>query len=401
MPRVPSATEAEELRVLQRKAYGRSGLLTEAESQRLRALEDSHRSSSAVVPPERIEPGGESGSAGGPTRQDQAERVIGLVDEALPVSDAADVAAGRDPQDAPDSQALPTSTPMPTTARGATRRRAMVTSIATSAVLLAIGVGVGWGLFAPRAASIPLTQEQQQRRGELATEAFDPGSIRAVAQDEDALVWYATKDEGSDACLILDVGVQSQTNCLAAEETERGLSTSLTLPGDTGSDTIHATMLLSTAGEPLVAIQRWGGIDSLLAQFPEDVRDRAESLTTEGFELGLSMVGTFRNAPVWLGDRLSDAGATERCLIVDAAGPVVCKPSETAFAEGLTVKLETVDPSSARVSTAALDLQFTGQLTPYLSVSVESAVPGVENDPVVIQVSPGEQIEVEDPSDGG
>ncbi|MFJ2502833.1 hypothetical protein [Microbacterium sp. NPDC087592] len=394
---MPSATEAEELRVLQRKAYGRSGMLTEAESQRLRALEDSHRSSSAVVPPERREPGGD----GEPTSREQTERAIGIVEQELAApteSDAADVPAVTHMQDAPDPQARETPA---TTARGVTRRRAMMTSVAASAVLLAIGVGVGWGLFAPRAASIPLTQEQLQRRGELATEAFDPGSIRAVAQDEDALVWYATKDEGSDACLILDVGVQSQTNCLAAEETERGLSTSLTLPGDTGSDTIHATMLLSTAGEPLVAIQRWGGIDSLLAQFPEEVRDRAESLTTEGFELGLSMVGTFRNAPVWLGDRLSDAGATERCLIVDAAGPVVCKPSETAFAEGLTVKLETVDPSGARVSTAALDLQFTGQLTPYLSVSVESAVPGVENDPVVIQVSPGEQIEVEDPSDGG
>lgn len=412
MPRVPSETEAEELRALQRKAYGRGGLLTATESQRLRALEDSRRSHAAAASPERSEAGHGTDGGGGSMRRDQTEVAIGPVDEAFAAntaSDAAEVPSAALTQRAPDAQASPTPQPTPPTpARGSMRRQVVATLVAVSAVLLALGVGIGWGLFAPRAGGIPLTAEQQQRLGELVTEAFDPGSVRAVAQDGDALVWYATKDEGSAACLVLDVGVQSQTNCLAAEESERGLSASLSLPGETGSDIIQATMLLSTAGEPLVAIQRWGGVDSLLAQFPEDMRDRAESLTTEGFELGLSLVGVFRDAPVWLGDRLSEQGATERCLIVDAAGPVVCKGFETAFAEGLTVKLETVDPSGARVATAALDLQFTNQQTPYLTVSVDSAAPdGVDevsdavDDPLMIQLSPGGRIELQDPGDDG
>jgi hypothetical protein len=380
---VPGETDTAELRALQRKAYGRGGQLTEAESERLRALED---------------------------------RVT-----ARPTADVADAPDTRQPHDAPEAESpetpdalhAPETPDAPeiqdapeTPARNATRRRVIVALIASTAAVLAIGVGIGGALFAPRDPSIPLTQEQQQRRGELATEAFDPGSLRAIAQDADALVWYATQDDGSSACLILDVGAQSQTNCLAVEETERGLSAALSLPsGGPGeaaaSDTVHATMLMSTSGEPLVAIQRWGGVDSLTDQFPEEVRDRAESLFTEGFELGLSLVGTFRSAPVWLADRLSDAGATERCLIVDAAGPVVCKGFDTALAEGIGVELETVDPSGAPVAATALDLRFTSQQTPYLTVSVESEVLEAVDDPVMMQVSPGGQIEFPGPGDDG
>ncbi|MFB8189721.1 hypothetical protein ACFC14_10380 [Microbacterium sp. NPDC055988] len=376
---MPGETDTAELRALQRKAYGRGGQLTEAESERLRALED------------------------GVTAQ--------------PTADVADAPDLRQPHGAPEAKAQETQaqdaqeTQEPP-ARGVTRQRAIMTLIAATAAVLAVGVGIGGALFAPRDASIPLTPEQQQRRGELATEAFDPGSVRAVAQNADALVWYATQDGGSVACLILDVDELSQTNCLAVEETERGLSAALSLPSEASgeaavSDTVYATMLMSTAGEPLVAIQRWGGVDSLTAQFPEEVRDRAESLLTDGFELGLSLVGTFRSAPVWLADRLSDAGATERCLIVDAAGPVVCKGFETAVAEGLGMELVSVDQATGGTkAVTALDLRFTGQQTPYLTVSVEAEEPeAVEleavDDPYMIQVSPGERVEIPNPGDDG
>ncbi|MDF2507332.1 MAG: hypothetical protein K0Q52_1191, partial [Microbacterium sp.] len=317
------------------------------------------------------------------------------------VAHAPDTSQPHNTPDAPEAGTPGTPT------RGATRRWTIVTLAVATAAVLAIGVGIGGALFAPREASIPLTPEQQQRRGELAAEAFDPGSLRAVAQDADALVWYATQDDGSVACLILDVDVQSQTNCLAVEETERGLSTALSLPsGSSGesaaSDTVYATLLMSTSGEPLVTIQRWGGVHSLTAQFPEEVRDRAESLFTEGFELGLSLVGSLRGAPVWLADRLSDAGATERCLIVDAAGPVVCKAFDTALAEGLRVELVSVDTATGGMeAVTVLDLLFTNQQTPYLTVSVDSAVPDAVDDPVEIQVPPGDPIEIQDPGGGG
>lgn len=404
---MPSETEAEELRALQRKAYGRGGLLTAAESRRLRVLDDARRSHAAAASPEQPETGGGAGS----TTRGQTEPATEPDREtpaANTASEAADVSSAVLTQHAPVVQASPRQ---PTPARAAAPRRVGVALVTAIAVMLALGVGIGWGLFAPRGGGIPLTAEQQQRLGELVTEAFDPGTVRAVAQEGDALVWYATKDEGSAACLVLDVGVQSQTNCLAAEESGRGLSASLSLPGETGSDTIQATMLLSTTGEPLVAIQRWGGLDALLAQFPEDVRDRAESLTTQGFELGISLVGVFRDAPVWLGDRVSEQGATERCLIVDAAGPIVCKGFETAFAEGLGVDLVFVDPSGEEEALTALDLQFTNQQTPYLTVSVDPAVSDVARDSAVVELSPDSAviegslgsgwIELADPGDDG
>lgn len=401
---MPGETDAAELRALQRKAYGRDGQLTIAESRRLRALEESRRAPAAAPPPDRLENAG-----GGAIGQDRIAAAIGPVDGGAR-EDVADAPDMGQPRSAPEAM---TPEKLQTPARESPRRRAIVTLVAATAAVFAIGVGIGGALLAPRVASIPLTPEQQQRRGELATEPFDQGSLRAVAQDADALVWYATQDEGSVACLILDVDAQSQTNCLAVEEAERGLSTALSLPFESSgematTDTVYATMMMSTSGEPLVAIQRWGGMESLTASFPEKVRDRAESLFTEGFELGLSLVGTFRDAPVWLADRLSDAGATERCLIVDAAGPVVCKEFATAISEGLGVELVTVDQATGGTeAVTALDVRFTNQQTPYLTVSIESeALEDVDDlevvdDPFSIQVSPGGRIEFPDPGDGG
>jgi hypothetical protein len=400
---VRGETDADELRALQRKAYGRGGQLTAAESQRLRALEDPRGARAVAAPVDRPENTG----VGSADRERIAPTIGSVV--GVPAAQVTATVAGTpeppeaaEPTEAPDADV---QTPVPP-APGSTRGWAIMTAVAATAVVLALGVGIGGALFAPRAASIPLTQEQQQRRGELAGEGFDPGSLRAVAREADALVWYATQDEGAVSCVILDVGAQSQTNCLATEQAERGLSAALSVPSESSgesvaSDAVNAMMLLSTAGEPMVVIQRWGGVDALMAQFPEDVRDRAETLTAEGFELGLLLVGTFRSAPVWLGDRLSEQGATERCLIVDAMGPVVCTGFEAAVAEGIRVELETVDPSGAPVEATALELQFTNLQTPYLTVSVDSAAPDAVDDPVVIPVPPGDQIEIQDPGDGG
>lgn len=384
---MPAETEAEaeERRALQRKAYGRSGALTEAESQRLRALEDARRSDFVTEP-------------------------------ALPA--ATERIAGETPPDAPQEPVVVTAEPdepaapipdapaPPDSLSRALRRRATAV-LAASVVLLAIGIGAGWALFSPRI-GLPLTDEQQQRRAELAAEAFDPGSVRAIAQDEQALVWYATQDDGDVRCLILDVGVQSQTDCLPSDEITFGLSASLPVPPAEGEeesaaagDVVYATLLISTAGEPMVGIQRWGAGPALANQFSDAERTRAEALFAEGYELGLSVIGDFRGEPVWLADRLSSQGASVRCLIVDAWGSASCEPFETALQAGLGAQIVDVDSAGEVASISVLDLQFTAQQTPYLTITEAAGVTVVApGDSVVIQSPPGDPIEVETPGRG-
>jgi hypothetical protein len=384
---VPAETEAEaeERRALQRKAYGRGGALTEAESRRLRALEDARRSD---LVPEASQPADpERDASGTPPVASQEPLVV----------------AGSDEPAEPGPNAPVPARPGP---RHPLLRR-VAAAVAASAVLLVIGIGAGWALFSPRN-GLPLTDEQQQRRAELAAEAFDPGSVHAIAQDEQALVWYATQDDGEVRCLILDVGVQSQTDCLPTDEIAFGLSASLPVPPSEGEeenaaagDVVYATLLFSTAGEPMAGIQRWGAGPALANQFSDAERTRAEALFAEGYELGLSVIGDFRGEPVWLADRLSTQGASVRCLIVDAWGSASCEPFETALQAGLGAQIVDVDAAGDVASISVLDLRFTTQQTPYLTITEAAGVTAVApGDSVVIQSPPGDPIEVETPNRG-
>ncbi len=385
---MPGETEPAELRALRQKAYGRDGVLTDAESQRLRELEHAHRSSPA------------------------SGRVVAEPDESVMVQPA-----GPDPSVvlAENQPPVPVATPepsesdapaLPATLRGSLRRHAAALFAAT-AILLAIGVGAGWALFAPRDASIPLTDEQQQRRAELAAALFDPASIRAIAQKDEALVWYATQGGGEKLCLILDVGTQSQTDCISSNQAGVGLSASLPAPpeaageqGSVNSEAVAASLVFSTTGEPLVAIRRWSMTSSFLGSFEDAERDRAEALIEEGYELGLSLVGSFRGAPVWLADRVGGQGATERCMIVDATDAVSCAPFESALQSGLGAQIVDADPAGAATVISVIHVLFTTQQTPYLTIT-EAPVTGVApGDFVVVDAPPGDPIRVEPPGRG-
>lgn len=386
---MPAETEAEERRALQRKAYGRGGGLTAAESQRLRTLEDARH---PVDDPQPAPPMGLQRDGSENTPAAQSEPVDGHAAE-----------PGEPATVVPDAPAIPETLPR-------TLRRYAKTVVAASAVLLVIGVGAGWALFAPRGAGLPLTDEQQQRRIELATDTFDAGSIRALAQTDRAVAWYATQDGGEVLCLILDVGPQSQRDCRSSGKMEYGLSASLPLPphdADSGDvvegENVQARLLLSTAGEPMASIQRWGAGSSIADQFSGQERDRAKALVAEGYDFGLSMVGSFRGKPVWLGDRLSEQGAIERCLIVDAWGSGSCQQLEAALRVGVSAQMVDVDSGGTVRATSVLDLQFTGRQTPYLTItetrsaSVSVVAPG---DFAIVQGPPGDPIQVEPPGRG-
>lgn len=380
---MPAETDRGELRGLQRKAYGRDGGLTDAEALRLIELQRADL------------------STGSPVAAASAEG--GLVDSVPFVIDSRNDLRSEGtaiPDDSRDSRITVASDQRTPWAAVDPRRRALLALperlrrswwfvAAASVLLLSIGVGAGWALFGQRPEIVSLTAEQQERRLALYEEgAYDEGSVRAVGEDEDALVWYGTRNDGEQACLVIDIAQASSGACQDADDLKPfGLSASVMVPPNAGSDaesgvapgsSVNVTMMLSTTGEPMVSIQRWSSDLAMISQFSGTERDRATELIQSGFTAGLLLVGDFLSEPVWLGTRFSEASAfVEYCMIVDGAeGRTVCTSEFDAAGRGVSTDVEgTLDGVP---TTWNLRVQNTRNQTPYLTIAqtVSFATPG-------------------------
>lgn len=387
-------TDLDELRALQRKAYARDGGLTDADARRLRELERARQEETAAV---REAPPADVGLVDSVPFDLESGRRAGIpeIQEAA-IQDAATRAS--EP---------PASEPQP--ARAASRLFGRWWAVAAaSALLLAIGVGAGWALFGQRPGTVILTAAQQERRSELDQEGeYDAGSLRPIGQDEDALVWYATKDGGEQACLVIDIAQASSEACQEADTVPFSLSASVMVPPNAGSDaesgvapgaSVNAYMMLSTAGEPMVSIQRWSPDLAMISQFRGAERDRATELVSQGFNAGLLIVGEFQSEPVWLGTRFSEGDSfVEYCMIVDGIdGRTVCSADIDAAGRGVSTDVEgTVDGVP---TTWNLRVQNTQDRTPYLTIAQTVSFPN-PGDKVTLGGDDGEPLEETVPSE--
>lgn len=358
--------DSAELRELQRKAYGREGGLSRSEAARLRELQENH----------------ESASAG-------AERAFAVEEAAATPDDDGIIAAlgfgtataaTVDPEPDPIIDVLdPTVDPKRSTAapsiRSALRTHWLAGALA-GVMLLVLGLGVGWALFAPHGRGIPLTAAQHERQRDLAEKGdFDPGTLIGVGQDDDALVWYGTKNDGELACIVVDAGDLSETQCQGASELGPfGLNASVMLPPEENTEgepfdfsTVNGTLMFSTAGEPMAVIQRWTSTDSMLGQFTGDDRTRAEELLEQDLLANLNIVGYFREAPVWVANRWTNDNEPDTCIIVDGAdAEQQCVPMSDALDGGVTVL---VFDEGSTASASAITVAYTANQTPYLTIA--------------------------------
>lgn len=364
--------EPEELRELQRKAYGRDGGLTRSEAARLRELQQS-TGGVAVVP--------ESPAAA-------PEALTAAPDDAFITALGFDAAVAAEPVREPIADiAEPTDEPQTSAARPSIRaavRTHWLAGALAGVVLLALGLGIGWALFAPHSRGIPLTAAQHERQRVLTENSdFDPGSLIGVGEDDDALVWYGTKNEGELACIVIDVGDLSETQCQTTDEMSPfGLNASVMLPPEAGSEesfdfaTVNGTVMFSTQGEPVAIIQRWTSDDSMLGQFTGDERARAEELLDQGLLANLSIVGYFRDAPVWVANRWTNDREPDTCIIVDGAeGEQQCLPMSEAIDTGVTVL---VFDEGSTASASAITVAYTATQTPYLTIASVADVASFE-----------------------
>lgn len=385
-----SADELRELRSLQARAYGRDSGISDADAERMRELELQRmpttspnqaasplpvRSTSGQALVSRIpdEPlsGVERGSAATETKRADVPSVPDQGDSAGFIRSA--TGDHSNPDATADASVR------------STLRRFWRPVVAASAVLLVLGLAAGWAIFGQRPGGIALTHEQVQRRLELYEQGqYDEGSLRAVGQQEDALVWYATRSDGEFVCIILDVGDQSASSCQVEGAVRDGAISTNVMSGaadpDTGEEShVGAFILYSTTGEPVAAIQKWTASrdETWLDQFEAEERDRAEALLEAGFEEGsMSIVGYLRDEAVWVATR-----KTESCVIVGGADdPAVCKNTMSAIEEGLGADV-IVDGG-----VWALEVRYTNWQTPYLTITADADE--------VFTVAPGDRVEV-------
>ena len=386
-------TDAAELRALQAKAYGRHGGLTEPEGARLRALE-SMRAAAPVRMPD------EASGADGSIVVDSVDVPLSIADTSLPAGDA----RGEDEtEDETAENGRSADDPVRPAASGtlAAFRQHWKTAAAASVAVLLIGFGAGWALFG-QSGGVALTPEQQERRAELQADGdFDPGTLRAIGQDDDALVWYATKDDGDLVCLTIDVADASADQCTRAEELVNGGGAGVSIipaaegSGDGPSEQIWATATQAMNGEIVAIIQRWNVTqDDWLSQFDGEERDRAEQLVDEGFEqYSFSVVGYVEDAPVWYGQRV-DGIVPQDCLVVDALDATQCVNAGDAQStkSGIGIAGTTVDDAGIAAPWSVM-LAFTPSGTPYLVI--DGDVPSVSQKEKPGQtVKPGETLEL-------
>jgi hypothetical protein len=351
---MPDAETLAELRSLQERAYGRAGGLSEADVARLAELEHSpvperaatHRHVEPSTPPisspvvER-----------GPTRRDEGP--------STPPVSSPDVERG---SEATGRRAE----------RGSKPRRWVIPAAIVIAILL--GVLLGWVLFSPRAPQpVPLSAEQQSWQDDiLASAVYDPGSVRAIGEEDGTIIWFATRDDGGIVCAIISDGVTTAPACREHDAAMMlGIQTSLRREVEGGEGLVDAQVQFDAEGDPavlssnsLIGGGRGGGYAN------ETEQRTAELLMASGYTpTSLTVVGHDGDVPLWTG---LDIETGRWCLIYDGSSAPVeaaCDDDGTQVSSGGSLGLTRVDVDAGTSTT--FEYRF-GPGAPYLEITRNS-----------------------------
>lgn len=312
-----TADEQEELRGLRVRAFARDGELTAAQAERLAVLEE-RRVAGTAGGGRATAPVPDSASSS-PADRHAAED---LPADAPSVTDRDTARTGTAEEDA-DRDAIDEE-PVRSSVLSSLRSHRLAASVAALA-LLAAGVGVGALAFGRGAApAVALTGEQQEWQATLlAGGDYDTGSVRALAVEDGAVIWTATKGAGERTCLIFGTAEAVRPNCELTESVrESGMYGSVTLEGkgDTRRD-LNAQLMLTTSGEAAIATStyEYDRSSSLMTYATERETGTAERLVEAGFDPGsIWVVGYDGDTPIWTATRTD---TQEQCLVYDGSEP--------------------------------------------------------------------------------
>lgn len=314
---MPGGDEITELRALQERAYGRAGSLTPADAARLRQLEFEVEEEAPAVP-----------------GTDTVIETDG-VDDADPSGGERTVAVA--------AGSAGTAPPAASVLRARWRLLAGVLLVA-----LLIGVLLGWALFSPRSPQeVPLDAAQLSWQDELlASGKYDPGSVRAIGEEDGTIVWFATRDDGKTVCAIIGDGVTTAPACRGRElALMQGVQTSLRRDVEGGEGRVDAQVQFDAEGDPAVLTSSYlVGADAGGVYATEAEQRAAEQLMDSGYSpSSLMIVGHDGDVPIWIG---VDMDSARWCLIYDGSSSpaeAVCDGAGNSVGEGGTLEMTHLD----------------------------------------------------------
>ncbi|WP_431806838.1 hypothetical protein [Microbacterium paraoxydans] len=375
----------DELRVLQRKAYARDGALTPAEADRLRELEEQRRFATAAASPVSHAAAPADARAGSAPASARSSDVRPGADASTDAGDAleASIDPDGDTQNAPDAaeEARETVT-SGNRLVGPLRSRRGAVAVVAALALIAVGVGIGWSVFGrPPGPAVALTAEQRAWQEDVvASDVYDPGSVRALAVEEGVVLWTATQQQGERTCLILGAGASTMPSCDRTEIVQQsGLYGSFTLSSDDdGQRQVSAQLLLGPNGEAVVAAST--GEYSTAIQYANDEESAtARRLAEAGFDPGsIWVTGYDGDVPLWSATQVETG---RQCLIYDgstADAPVACETPETLAEYGPGLFLQVTDAETGAVTNYELPGNVAGPSV--LVITREGSVAGAGGD---------------------
>lgn len=343
------AEEAVELRALQARAYGREGNLTAEETARLAELNESR--------------GGVTGSE-------------------APARPSAGDPAGEEPVMGRRNHERTTSTSEPALRQASARRPRWPLIAIGFVVVFALGATAGWVLSRPPKNDVELTAPQAEWEQELLDAGeYDAGSVRAMAVEDDMVIWAATQSKGRQTCLVMGDAQERVPFCTSTDYVHsQGFDAVRTVDADGElKRQISARLFLTPEGAPAVVTGSF--LFAPPDEFGAAYRDDGEAAVAEELvELGLDrtslwVVGYDGRTPIWTGIKVATG---QTCIAYDDAAPepwVFCEELSAIGAGQKGLGFDRLDPETGATSS----IMFTyGGGPSFLQITREPAPEGDE-----------------------
>lgn len=345
---MPGGDDFTEMRALQERAYGRAGGLSPADAARLRELEDdASEEDASPLDADSLKAG--STTVVRPSDRENAPVVGRAAPPRAELNSVQHVAAAS--TDSSDERA---TGPEHRAASVLRSRWTLLAGVLLVAILA--GMLLGWALFSPRATpTIHLDATQQSWQDEiLISGTYDSGSVRAIAEEDGTIVWFATRDGGEIVCAIVGDGITTSPACRErALALMQGLQTSLRRDVEGGQDQVDAQVQFDAEGDPAVLTShQLIGTGSRGVYTNATEQQAADQLMESGFAPNsLTIVGHDGDVPIWIG---VDRDSARWCLIYDgSSSPFMkaCDETNALINEGGSLAITLPDADTGASTT--------------------------------------------------
>ncbi|WP_194420296.1 hypothetical protein [Microbacterium abyssi] len=306
---MPAEDASSELRALRAKAYGRDGGLSAEELARLHELEGP---GTADEPAEEERPRLPSvaqplSSAAAPQPPLNDPQEAGPAPSASTHDPTAELLSRVAPRAEGETKRVERAERVETASSPEQPRRRWPVILGTAAALLAIGLGVGWGIWGWDSHQFALDAAHGEERAELeASGAYDPGTVVPIAEQHGVVVWRADRSEGEELCVIVTGAEHSQDGCIAYEQVEKSNwpNASATVPEgqEEAGHQLVAGLIPTPSGELVPFIQVWGGQEQFdwESQYSESELAQAREIEAAGYlPESLSIIGYDGDTAIW------------------------------------------------------------------------------------------------------